>query len=91
MILALDIGNSQIHGGLFDPSENDTIQLQFRKNTKSGYSSDEIGLFLRSVLRENGLDPEKITEIAICSVVPDVVHSVKNACLKYFHQNQRLS
>lgn len=88
MILALDIGNSQIHGGLFVPhesgTETDSIKIQFRKNTKDGYSSDEVGLFLRSVLRENGIDPAKIEQIAICSVVPDVVHSLKNACAKYF-------
>jgi type III pantothenate kinase len=87
MILALDIGNSQIHGGVFsDLNENgdEQIRFQFRKNTKDGYSSDEVGLFLRSVLRENGLDPDQISRIAICSVVPDVVHSIKNACLKYF-------
>lgn len=84
MILALDIGNSQIHGGVFESTDNDRIKLQFRKNTKSGYSSDEVGLFLRAVLRENDVDPERITQIAICSVVPDIVHSIKNACMKYF-------
>lgn len=92
MILALDIGNSQIHGGVFSLNETnlgeDIIQLQFRKNTKNGYSSDEVGLFLRSVLRENGIDPNQIQEIAICSVVPEVVHSIKNACIKYFHNKQ---
>lgn len=81
MILALDIGNSQIHGGVF---VDEQIKLQFRKNTKSGYSSDEVGLFLRAVLRENDINPDQLTRIAICSVVPDVVHSIRNACLKYF-------
>jgi type III pantothenate kinase len=84
MILALDIGNSQIHGGLFVPDESgtetDSIKIQFRKNTKDGYSSDEVGLFLRAVLRENGIDPSKIEHIAICSI--------KNACLKYFKHAQ---
>jgi type III pantothenate kinase len=84
MILALDIGNSQIHGGVFTDSSDDQVRFQFRKNTKNGYSSDEVGLFLRAVLRENGLDPDQVTRIAICSVVPDVVHSIRNACLKYF-------
>ncbi|MBS1982859.1 MAG: type III pantothenate kinase [Bdellovibrionales bacterium] len=84
MILTLDIGNSQIHGGVF---ENETLRLQFRKTSKQGTSSDELGLFLRSVLRENGLQPEKISQIALCSVVPDIVHSLKNACKKYFNIN----
>lgn len=84
MILALDVGNSQIFGGVFDKDE---LKLRFRKTSKAGSSSDEIGIFLRNVLRENDMDPSLVREIAICSVVPDVVHSLKNACKKYFDLN----
>lgn len=82
MILCLDVGNSQIFGGVFD---SEKLEMTFRKTSKTGSSSDEIGLFLRSVLRENQIDPDLIQHIAICSVVPDVVHSLRNACLKYFN------
>lgn len=82
MILALDVGNSQIYGGVF---EKENIKFRFRKTSKTGASSDEIGIFLRSVLRENSMDPSKVTHIVICSVVPDVVYSLKNACKKYFN------
>ena len=51
MMLCLDIGNSHIYGGVF---AGEDLQLTFRKATKSGASSDEYGLFFRSVLRENG-------------------------------------
>lgn len=81
MILALDVGNSQVHGGVF---VDDRIRFQFRKNTKNGNSSDETGLFLKSVLRENGIDPKSIRQIVLCSVVPDEVHSIRGACQKYF-------
>lgn len=81
MILCLDVGNSQIFGGVFD---NEKLISTFRKTSKTGSSSDEIGLFLRSVLSENDIDPKSISQIAICSVVPDMSHSLKNACLKYF-------
>jgi type III pantothenate kinase len=84
MILTLDVGNSQIYGGVF---ENDKLKLRFRKTSKTGASSDEIGIFLRSVLRENDLDPADVKAIAMCSVVPDVVYSLKNACKKYFNLN----
>jgi type III pantothenate kinase len=82
MILALDVGNSQIYGGVFD---KDKMLTSFRRNSKSGSSSDEVGVFLRSVLRETGLEPKKIKSIAICSVVPDVVYSLRGACKKYFN------
>lgn len=89
MILALDVGNSQIHGGVFEDggglkAESDEIRVQFRKTTHAGLSSDEFGIFLRTVLRENGVDPKAIKRIALCSVVPDVVHSIRSACRKYF-------
>lgn len=82
MILCLDIGNSQIHGGVFD---KETILFQFRRSTKTASSSDEIGVFLRSVLRENNLNPDDILQISVCTVVPEVLHSLKNACRKYFN------
>ncbi len=84
MILALDVGNSQIYGGVFDGKQS---RLSFRRNSKQGSSSDEIGIFLRTVLRENDLDPKGVSQIVICTVVPDVLHSLRNACLKYFDLN----
>ncbi len=82
MLLTLDVGNSQIHGGVFD---GDTLRLQFRKTTQPIGSSDEFGVFLRSVLRENGLDPAAVARVAICSVVPPVAYPLRAACVKYFN------
>lgn len=81
MILTIDVGNTQILGGLFNGKK---IDLQFRRITSAGTSSDELGLFLRSVIRENGFDPDSVTDIACCSVVPAMNHSLGSACLKYF-------
>jgi len=83
MLLCLDIGNSQLHAGLF---EGDTLRLQFRKSTSPLGSSDEFGVFFASVIRENGFDPRRVTGVAICSVVPAAVYPVRAACVKYFHQ-----
>lgn len=81
MILCLDVGNTQIHGGIFDNGE---LTTQFRKTSQLQFSSDELGIFLRNVIRENGIDPAEIKNISMCSVVPDAVHSLRNACYKYF-------
>jgi len=81
MILCLDIGNSHMHGGVF---VKDQLQFQFRKASKSGSSSDEFGVFLRAVLRENDIDPKAINAIALCTVVPEVLYSIAAACQKYF-------
>ncbi len=81
MILCLDIGNSHMHGGVFD---NDELQVQFRMASKTGASSDEYGVFLRSVLRENIIDHNHIEAIALCSVVPEVLYPINACCQKYF-------
>lgn len=81
MILCLDIGNSHIFGGVF---EGDQLRLTFRKTSRAGASSDEYGLFFRGVLKENGFDPDAVSHIALCSVVPDLVYSISGACQKYF-------
>ncbi len=81
MLLVIDIGNTQLFAGLF---KEDQIVLRFRKSSKNKLTSDEYGLFLKSILRENGYDPEKITAISISSVVPDLLYSLHSACTKYF-------
>ena len=81
MLLTLDVGNSQIFGGVFD---NHELTLRFRRTARPSLSSDEFGLFLRSVLRENGADPSRVEQIALCSVVPDVIYSLRSCCRKYF-------
>jgi type III pantothenate kinase len=80
MRLCLDIGNSQLHGGIFDPE----LRLQFRKTTHPLGSSDEFGVFFTSVLRENGVDPKEVRRVAICSVVPQALYPIRSACVKYF-------
>jgi len=81
MILTLDVGNSQIFGGAFLDGQ---LTIRFRKPSRPPTSSDELGLFLRGVLRENGGDPARVEQIALCSVVPDFIYSLRSCCRKYF-------
>lgn len=83
MILTVDVGNTQITGGLFD--EEGKLVLQFRRTTHMGTSSDELGLFFRSVIRENGFHWQKIQRIGVCSVVPSINYSLQSAFTKYFN------
>jgi type III pantothenate kinase len=88
MILSLDVGNTQLYGGVFEgPIGKEKMLLAFRRNSKQGSSSDEVGVFLRMVLKENNIDPLKIKQIVLCSVVPDVIYSLRGACQKYFNIN----
>src|SRR5210317_866677 len=80
MILCLDVGNSQIYCGVY---ADDSLVCQFRRTSSARASSDELGVFMRGALRENGLDPDSIEQIAISSVVPDMQHSLRACCQKY--------
>ena len=82
MLLCLDVGNSQVFGGIF---QGDELQIQFRRTSQTNSSSDELGVFFRSVLRENNVDPNLISKVAICCVVPDMLYSLRACCQKYFH------
>jgi len=81
MLLCLDVGNSQIHGGVF---QGETLVCQFRKSTKPLGSADELGIFFLAVLRENGVEPRAVTRVAICCVVPAALFHLRGAAEKYF-------
>ncbi|WP_133129567.1 type III pantothenate kinase [Legionella yabuuchiae] len=80
MMLCIDVGNSHIYGGVF---AGDEIHLRFRQTSKVS-TSDELGIFLKTVLRENNCSPEAVNQIGICSVVPQLDYSLRAACVKYF-------
>jgi type III pantothenate kinase len=81
MILALDVGNSQILCGVYNGAE---LKATFRRTSSVRASSDEFGVFFRATLRENGVAPEQIDMVAMCSVAPGAVHSLRNCFRKYF-------
>lgn len=83
MILALDVGNSHIFGGLF---VQDELAVRFRRTSKGEMTSDELGVFLRGALREWGHDPSLVQDVAVCSVVPEHHHAIQNCALKYFQK-----
>ncbi len=80
MILALDVGNSQIHGGVFDEGR---LRFQFRKATTSRATSDEIGLFLLQILREQGVSPGHLTAVGLASVVPALTQAMVDGIVGY--------
>ena len=81
MILCLDVGNTQVFGGVFKSGE---LIFQFRRTSQLRSTSDELGVFFRSVLRENEVEPQELSEIVICCVVPDLLYSLRACAQKYF-------
>lgn len=81
MLLALDVGNTNIVLGVF---EDDEIMGRFRINTGISRTSDEYGVLIRSILRESDISLRKIDSCIISSVVPNVMHSLTSSIIKYF-------
>ncbi len=81
MLLALDCGNTHMLGGVFRDGE---LLFKFRKSSRNQSTSDEIGIFLKSIMRENNVNLGEIRKFAVCSVVPDITYSACQSAVKYF-------
>ncbi len=87
LLLAVDVGNTNIVLGVFDLSKGPEAPLvhSWRLATSRERTVDEYGLSSFGLLRHCGLDPEEIRQVVISSVVPPM-HPVLEAWIKaYFH------
>ena len=84
MLLTIDVGNTNITVGVF---EKDEIRASFRLTTKMPRTSDEYGMLLLNLLEQNDIKYNDICDTIIASVVPNVMHSLEGAVIKYFHIN----
>ncbi len=83
MILVVDVGNTNITFGVY---EDKTIVTTFRMTTKMPRTSDEFGTTIRAMLRNNSIEWESLTGCIIASVVPNVMHALTGALVKYIKQ-----
>jgi type III pantothenate kinase len=81
MLLCLDMGNTHILGGVFD---KDKQIARFRYATHLIGTADQFGIFLLSILSANHLSSEKISAVALCSVVPSYDFTIRHAISLYF-------
>ena len=80
MLLVVDVGNTNITGGIFEEEE---LKGSFRMTTKIPRTSDEYGILLCSMLEYRGIAIEEIEAVMIASVVPAIMHSFINGVKKY--------
>ena len=79
MILAIDIGNSNIVLGAV---EGDQILFEARLRTDATKTSDEYCIDLKMILEVYGVVPAQIEGAIIASVVPQVLNSMQTAIKK---------
>lgn len=83
MLLAVDIGNTNISMGILDKEK---IVGNFRLTTKTPRTSDEYGICLTTLLLKSNISSEDIEAVVISSVVPKVMYSFTNSIRKYLNQ-----
>lgn len=81
MLLAIDVGNTNITLGVFKEKE---LVAQFRMTAKLARTSDEYGIDLCNLIEHRDFQVCDIDAVIVASVVPDVMHSLSNAIKKYF-------
>jgi type III pantothenate kinase len=80
MLLAFDVGNSNIVLGAF----NGKRLLQcWRFATDENKSSDEYGMLLHQFFQYEGLSLEDVSDVIICSVVPPIMYTLQHTTRKY--------
>ncbi len=82
MLLTVDIGNTNITLGVF---EGKKLMATSRMNTIQTRTSDEYGIVMREMLSASGVATEDIGDAIVASVVPNVMHALTSAIIKYFH------
>ena len=84
MVITIDVGNTNITVGVF---RGDEVMATFRITTKMPRTSDEYGMLLSNLLEQNNIRHDDIEDAIIASVVPNVMHSLEGAIIKYFGIN----
>jgi type III pantothenate kinase len=82
MLLVIDVGNTNTVLGVFEGKD---LGAQWRLTTNRAQTADEYGILIRNLFQLEGIDPKKITDIMIASVVPPLDGLLEEMADKYFH------
>ncbi len=80
MLLAIDIGNTNITLGLYNDG---TLGPRWRLATDHERMPDEFGLQFVGFISHAGIKPQEITGICLASVVPPLTGKIVDACRRY--------
>ncbi len=81
MLLAVDIGNTNVTIGAFDGGG---LAATWRLSTDTRRLADEYALLLRDLLPMKGVAVEDISDAALCSVVPPLTGVFEEVCRTLF-------
>src|SRR5256714_8750787 len=81
MLLAIDLGNTNLTFGLF---EGERLRHDWRLATRRDSMPDELGLTMVQLMRQEGFDAKSIDAVVVASVVPPLNSSLVEAIQRYF-------
>ena len=84
MLLAFDVGNTNILIGLFD---GDNLFRNWRISTDTDKSADEYGILIEQFFAHEGIDMEAVDDVIIATVVPSILFTLQHMSIKYFGKN----
>src|SRR4029079_13719437 len=81
LLLAIDVGNTNISFGLFDEAR--ALRADWRLETRSGRTADEYFALLSELFRHAGIDRAAIKSVAVSTVVPPILSRLELCCRTY--------
>lgn len=81
MLLAIDVGNTNIKYGVFD---NDNLVASFRASSRISRTADEYGSVLVNLLTDKNIKKSDITGVIISSVIPSLNYTICHMCEYFF-------
>ena len=82
MLLAIDVGNTNVTIGVYD---GDRLAHSWRLAALRERTADELGIFLLKLFEQAGIAIASVDGIAIASVVPPLTRPMEEMCERYFH------
>ena len=83
MIVAMDIGNTNIKAAVFEGSR---LVKRWRCATDPAMTSDQYGIIMADLFRYHNLNMQAVEGIMISSVVPTINFTIEHMCQNYFGQ-----
>ena len=81
MLLAIDIGNTNIVVGVFDAER---LRHSWRLSTQRQRTADEMGMFVLQLFQHGQLAPADIDGVVLASVVPTLTRPTAEMARRYF-------
>lgn len=81
MLLAIDIGNTNIKYGIYDVEE---LVASFRVSSRLSRTADEYGSVLINLLASKGLKTSDVNGVIMSSVIPSLNYTICHMCEYFF-------